>query len=57
MHELLYRYVGFELFDERRAHALPKHTYVAQSGKYVLFGFHDQAQADELMEAAMKVVL
>jgi hypothetical protein len=55
-HELLYRYVGFELFDPERAYLLPKKTYVAQSGRYILLGFHEQAQADEMFEAAMKVV-
>jgi hypothetical protein len=57
MRALLYRFVGFELFDARRTYALPKQTYVAQSGKHVLFAFNDKAQADELIEAALKAVL
>lgn len=56
MHALLYRYVGFEFFDPHQAYLLPKQTYVAQSGKYVLLGFSEQAQADELFDAAHKVV-
>ena len=57
MKALLYRYVGFELFDRDRAYLLPKQTYVAQSGRYVLLGFSEQSQADEMFAAAMKVVL
>ena len=54
-HQFLYRYVGFELFDPQRAYLLPKTTYVAQSGRYVLLGFPEQAEADAMFEAAMKV--
>jgi hypothetical protein len=56
MHALLYRYVGFELFDPHQAYLLPKKTYVAQSGKYVLLGFSEQGQADEFFDAAYKLV-
>jgi hypothetical protein len=54
-HELLYRYVGFELFDPHQAYLLPAKTYVAQSGRYVLLGFHEQSEADEFFDAAHKV--
>lgn len=55
--ELLNRHVGFELFDPAKATLIPKKTYVAQSGRYVLLGFFDQTQADEFLEAAMKATL
>ena len=55
--ELLNRHVGFELFDPHKAHLLPKKTYVAQSGRYVLLGFFDQTQADAFLDAALKASL
>ena len=55
--ELLDRHVGFELFDPNRAYLLPQKIYVAIHGRYVLLGFHDQKQADEFFEAAMKATL
>lgn len=54
--QLLDRHVGFELFDPDRAYLLPKKTYVAIHGKYVLLGFSQQDQADEFFDAAIKTV-
>jgi hypothetical protein len=54
-HSLLYRYVGFELFDYQRAWLLPKKTYVAQSGRYVLLGFDEQHKATAFFDAAHRV--
>ena len=54
-HALLYRYVGFELFDPNRAYLLPRQTYVAQSGRYVLLGFSEESQATEFFAAAYRV--
>lgn len=51
------RQVGFELFDARRAQLLPKKTYVAIHGRYVLLGFSEKAQAEEFFAAAMKATL
>jgi hypothetical protein len=55
-HALMFRYVGFELFDYHRAYLLPKKTYVAQSGRYVLLGFDQEAKASEFFDAAYKVI-
>lgn len=54
-HQLFYRNVGFELFDPDRAYLLPKKTYVAMDGKYVLLGFSDQLEADRFFDAVMKL--
>jgi len=54
-HQLFYRDVGFELFDPDRAYLLPKKTYAALSGKYVLLGFSDQAEADRFFDAVMRL--
>ncbi len=55
--QLLDRHVGFELFDPNRAYLLPRKTYVAIHGRYVLLGFHEKIQAEEFFETAMKATL
>lgn len=55
--KLLDRHVGFELFDPSRAYLLPRKTYVAIHGRYVLLGFGEQAQADAFFENAIKATL
>jgi len=54
---LLDRYVGFERFDPNRARLLPRKTYVALHGKYVLLGFSEQSQADGFFAAAIETTL
>lgn len=56
-HQLFYRDVGFEMFDPDRAYLLPKTTYVAQHGRYVLIGFSEEERATAFFEAAMKATL
>jgi hypothetical protein len=51
--QLLDRHVGFELFDPKRATLIPKKTYVAIHGRYVLLGFSETQQADEFFAAAI----
>ena len=55
--QLLDRHVGFELFDPQRAQLLPKKTYVAIHGNYVLLGFDDKPQAEQFFENAIKATL
>ena len=54
-HQLFYRDVGFELFDPNRAYLLPKKTYVARDGRYVLLGFSNQEEADRFFDVVMKL--
>jgi hypothetical protein len=55
--QLVDRHVGFELFDPERAKLLPKKTYVAISGKYVLLGFDETEQAKEFFTSAIVATL
>lgn len=56
-HQLFYRDVGFELFDPGRAYLLPKKTYAAIDGRYVLLGFSNQEEADRFFDVVMKLAL
>jgi hypothetical protein len=51
--QLIDRHVGFERFDAKRARLLPKKTYVAIHGKYVLLGFSETSEAEEFFRAAV----
>jgi hypothetical protein len=52
--KLLDRHVGFERFDAKRATLLPKKTYVAIHGRYVLLGFKETSQAEEFFQSAIE---
>jgi hypothetical protein len=54
LEQLLDRHVGFEWFDPKRAILLPKKTYVALHGRFVLLGFPEQSQADQFFQTAIE---
>jgi len=55
-HALFYREVGFEHFRAKPEawRVVPEKIYVAQSGRFVLLGFHEESQATQFWNFAMK---
>jgi hypothetical protein len=51
--QLIDRHVGFEVFDPNRAVRLPKKTYVAVHGRYVLLAFNEPQEAEQFFDAAI----